>query len=191
MNATLIIDDLFLQDAYERFLRVYTPIHGDKVKGPLSFPALSGAVAARLGREIAATHVFYLQDRPSTFISRLVRRILHVPGADGSPPPAAGIPKHLAIEFHLDDLGLDMPSLLAQSAEAVFHSCEFLAMEAAEFAQQCEGPVILADDPAYEMARGCSGLIFIRLGNHETRMPPEVRWLDASYIFCKAYGVAA
>ena len=47
----------------------------------------------------------------------------------------------------------------------------------------------MADDPVYGLVARKSPLIFIRLGNEETKMPSEIDWVDVSYVFCKAYGV--
>ncbi len=168
----LIIDDLFLSTAYRQFLNFYIPIHGDKVKTPLSYSDIIRGVEHYTQKSIAETHVFYLSDRPSAILTRHFDK--------------------LAEDFDGWDEDYDLEDgeeLLATSLEAVFHKSNFLALEAASFAAGCTSAVVFADDPTYEAAKECNDLIFIRNGGGETSMPGDVTWQNAAYIFCFACGV--
>ncbi|MBZ0252833.1 MAG: hypothetical protein K8I02_05785, partial [Candidatus Methylomirabilis sp.] len=79
--------------------------------------------------------------------------------------------------------------LLDRSAGLSFHASDYVAIEAAEFAIRSPRPVLVADDPTYEIAAGAEGLVLFRLGGEETRMPSRVPWQDVDYLFCAALGV--
>lgn len=194
MKVSLIVDDLFIQSAYKRFLKVYAPVYGDKVKQPLSILALSCAAASYLGKEIAETHVFYLSDRPSSFLrghmTQLAKAVVSGQQGTSSGNVDDDIPEHYLCDYVRDALDIGEEELLERSSDAHFHACDILAIEAAQYAAQCNSAIVVADDPIYEMAKQCPNLIFIRYGNEETRMPPDVRWIDVAYLFCSAYGVA-
>ena len=193
MNVSLVVDDLFIQSAYKRFLKIYSPIYGDKVKQPLSFLSLTCAAASFLGKKISATHVFYLSDRPSSFLrghmTQLAKAVVARQEGACSSSVDDDIPEHHLCDYVRDALDIGEEELLERSSEAHFHACEILAIEAAQFAAQCNSAIVVADDPIYEMAKQCPNLIFIRHGNEETRMPTDVRWNDVAYMFCSAYGV--
>ena len=65
-----------------------------------------------------------------------------------------------------------------------------MAVAASDFAIKCPSVIVMADDPAYQVATSCPDLIFIRKENEETRMPGNVRWVDAVYLCCYAYKVS-
>lgn len=189
VNDILIIDDLFLDAAYRRFLRVYSPVYGEEVERPLSFADLTRAIASLLGREIRTTAAFYTDDMQSSFLSRhltaLERERIESGSVDGQSDPQGAD----STDIETAPLDLGAVDLLKGSKEAVFHPCGFVAIEAVRYAAQCAGPVIVADDSTYDFLSGQESVIFIRLGNDETRMPLGVRWQDVSYMFCTAYGV--
>ena len=193
MNTFLVLDDLFLQSAYSGFLREYGPVYGDQVKVPLPLCALTRAAASYLGREIAETHVFYLPGRQSSFlrghIAALAKALIAEQEGPPTPDSEGDLPEEYLSDYLREALGVDEAQLLARSTEAHFHACDLLAMEAAQYAAECASAVVVGDDPAYEMARPCPDLTFIRSGNQETSMPADVRWVDSSYLFCVAYGV--
>ena len=194
MSVSLIVDDLFIQSAYKQFLKIYAPVYGDKVKHPLSILALSCAAASYLGKEITETHVFYLSDRPSSFLQGHMTQLAKavVAEQEGVSPGGANdeIPEKYLVNYVHDALNIAEEELLGRSTEAHFHACDILAIEAAQYTAHCNSAILVADDPIYEMAKKCPNLIFIRYGNHGTRMPPDVRWLDVAYLFCAAYGVS-
>jgi hypothetical protein len=120
MDVSLIVDDLFIQSAYERFLNVYAPVYGDVVKQPLSMLSLSCAAASCLGKEITSTHIFYLPDRPSSLLRGHINQITGSLTAD----------QRYALPFRWDDDISEQNQeqlLLARSTEARFHACEFVA----------------------------------------------------------------
>lgn len=179
MKSSLIIDDLFLDRAYKSFLRYYAPVYGDEIKRPLALTQLTAAVVSYLGSRIDGmtmeSHVFYVPERPSSFTLNHSRAIRSLTLPEISPERPVN--------------GSHLPHLLAQSSDVVFHESYLLAINASEFARKCNFPIVMADDPVYGLVARKSPLIFIRLGNEETRMPSEIDWVDVSYVFCKAYGV--
>lgn len=181
MKTDLVIDDLFLDQAYRYFLRFYAPVYGDRVREPLDLGVLAGALVEMAGGRPAgiecAVHVFYLPDQPSRFTRR------HAEAIRNRIDP--GCPEEIPVD------GEDLPGLLEKSPVAAFHETSLLALAVSEFASRCAFPVVMADDPVYAVLEECDPLVFVRLGNEETRMPPGVKWMNAAYAFCKAYGVEA
>jgi len=192
MSTSLIIDDLFVEEGYRQFLHYYLPVYGDKVQKPLSYLALTCAAASYLGRDIEKTHIFYLEDRKSSFLERhlvaLARKVAGELEGNSSDAPSHDIPEKYLVEYIDNAFGLDQAQLLGRSSNTRFHLSSLLAVEAAQFAAGCESAIIMADDPIYEMATSCGDLIFLRLGDM-TRMPPKIQWVDICHIFCTAYGV--
>lgn len=191
MSFTLIIDDLFLHTADKYFRAVYDEVYGEKVRGPLDLQALSDAVEGYLGMQVAACHVFFLEDRPSRFLRRHLEALAlehyRRSGRDASLIDALGPPD--VVEFVLLDTGADLSDLLAHSPGPKLHPSEFVAFEALEFATRAENPMLMADDPAYALAELPRQTVLLRLGSEATQMPRHLRWQNICDLICHAYGV--
>jgi hypothetical protein len=185
MDSTLVIDDLFIEKAYRGFLRTYIPMYGDVVKKPLSYREISTII----GRGISSTHVFYLDDRPSSFLRRhivpLAQQAMQIAGKT--------IPEEITesdiLDYTNDTLEISLTDLAKLSSDPIFHSCELLALEASEFGLKSKSLIILGDDPAYAITKQVDQLLFIRLESEQTRMPGDVKWIDIDHVFCTACGV--
>jgi len=194
MSTTQIIDDLFLDSSYQAWLDFYFPLYGEKVRKPLTINGLTRVVAKYLGKEVKETHLFYLPDRPSFFLREHLTSLARdfVKGKEGLPPESEELPVSdiYLIDYVRDQFETGAEELLERSDEALFHPCDFVAIDASRFAAECDNAVLFADDPIYGNAQSDQELIFIRTGGEDTRMPPEVPWINVDHIYCMAYGVS-
>jgi hypothetical protein len=185
MDVTLIIDDLFIEKAYRGFLKTYIPMYGDVVKKPLSYQDVSAVI----GRGISPAHVFYLDDRPSSFLKRHIVPLVRLALKEAGKTIPEEITEDDVLDYANETLGISLPDLTRLSTDPIFHSCELLTMEASEFGLKANNLIILGDDPAYEITRQVDQLLFIRLESEQTRMPGDVRWIDIDHVFCTACNV--
>ncbi len=190
MSDILVIDDMFVDAAWDRFQTAYGAVYGDEVKGPLDYQRLVMSCAAVAHREPVEAHVFYLPERFSATLRTTARaEVIRRFGEHDT--EESDIPDDV-VHIALHAFNVTLPEFLSQIPGLTFHECEWLEPEASEFILQCPsagGLVLVGDDWGYTNIPNPSNTVLLRRDNQSTNMPEHVRWQDMSYVFCHAYGV--